>query len=258
MTVHSVTIGAGDTPALMLHCALASHQAIVPLARLFPGLTSTCMDLLGHGMNQPPDRPNSLAANAAAAADLWTGPGWVTGHSYGAAVAIRFALDHPDRVTHLVLIEPVLFAAASHAAGYAQFRKDFIPIGEAFAANDMDRAAQHFIALWGDGTPWADVPKPLRDYAVHRMDFIAQSAADLEEDQSGMCAAGVLEELNIPVTLIRGATSHPVIADVHDKLAECLPNATQHVVAGAGHMAPITHTADVADIIKAKTQSLLR
>lgn len=251
MTAHAITIGQGGTAAVLLHCSLASHQAIVPLAKMLPDLTCTCMDLLGHGKSAAPAGPNDLAANAGAVADIWRGPGWVIGHSYGAAVALRFALDQPTRVTRLILIEPVLFAIAQKTAGYAQFRSDFAPIGQAFASGDMDAAAMHFMALWGDGTPWAQVPPALRAYATARMHFIAQSAADLEDDKSGICAAGELERLTIPVTLIRGETSHPVIAAVHDALARRLPNVSQHVISGAGHMAPLSHTADVADIIRA-------
>lgn len=251
MTPFAATIGQGETPALLLHCSLASHQAIVPLANALPDLRCTCMDLLGHGANPAPDGPNDLQTNAAAAQRVWDGPGWVIGHSYGAAVAVRFALNHPDRVTRLVLIEPVLFAAARDSAGYAQFQKDFIPIGDAFDSRDMDAAAQHFMALWGDGTPWSKTPEKLRNYAAKRMPFIAESTGDLEHDRSGIFALGALEQLAMPTILIRGETTHPVISDIHAALARRIPDATQHVVVGAGHMAPISHTADVAAIVQA-------
>jgi len=250
VTAFSTIKGQGPTQALLLHCSLASHQALLPLASQLPDLTCTCMDLLGHGANPAPDGPNDLAANTAAAAAVWQGPGWVIGHSYGAAVAVRFALDHPDRVTRLILIEPVLFAAAKESAGYAQFQQDFIPIDQAFAAQDMDLAAHRFIALFGDGTPWADVPAPLRAYAAKRMGFIGESAQDLEDDQTNITGAGILEALDIPTLLIRGADCHPVMTAVHDALARRMPQAKQHVIDGAGHMAPITHTADVAAVIK--------
>ncbi len=253
MTPFTKDVGQGGTPALLLHCALAAHQAILPLAIKLPGLMATCMDLLGHGASPTPDGPNDLEANAAAAATVWQGPGWVIGHSYGAVVALRFAANHPEKVTRLILIEPVLFAAAGKGTGAAQFAKDFAPIGAAFDAGDMESAAQHFMGLWGDGTPWAKVPAPVRAYATARMGFIAESAADLEGDQTGLCAAGALEGLDCPVTLIRGSETHPIIADIHDALETRLPQARQHVIKGAGHMAPISHIDAVTEAILSDT-----
>jgi len=250
LTANAIVVGKGATPALFLHCSLASHQAIAPLASALPNLTGTCMDLLGHGANPPPDGPNDLRANANAAAALWKQAGWVVGHSYGAAVALRFALDHPERVSRLVLIEPVLFAAAAGGAGLAQLEKDFAPIAQAFSADDMETAARNFMALWGNETPWSKVPAQLRAYATARMGFIAESAADLEEDATGILSGAGLENLNVPTLLIRGKTTHPVIAEIHDALEHRLPNAAQAMISGAGHMAPVSHSADVADAIK--------
>lgn len=39
----------------------------------------------------------------------------VIGHSFGATVALRLALERPELVRSLVLVEPVLFAAAKAA-----------------------------------------------------------------------------------------------------------------------------------------------
>jgi lipase len=40
------------------------------------------------------------------------GPVHLIGHSFGATVALRLAIEAPERVASLTLIEPVLFAAA--------------------------------------------------------------------------------------------------------------------------------------------------
>lgn len=207
------------------------------------------MDLLGHGASPTPVGANDLAANAAAAKAVWQGPGWVIGHSYGAAVAVRFALDHPDRVTRLVLIEPVLFALADGTQAQAKFQQDFLPVSAALAQDDLETAARHFMAIWDDRIPWQAIPPAMRAYAADRMPFIRDSAADLEQDQTGIGAAGVLEDLHVPTTLIRGENTHPVIAAVHDCLAARLPSAAQRVIADAGHMAPLTHAEAVAKAI---------
>ena len=44
---YAVTIGAGP-PALMIHCSLARHEVLLPLAQLLPNRV-TLFDIPGHG-----------------------------------------------------------------------------------------------------------------------------------------------------------------------------------------------------------------
>jgi pimeloyl-ACP methyl ester carboxylesterase len=71
-------------------------------------------DQIGWGKSPKPDMHYSfqlLAANTAALLDhLGVGKVAVLGHSTGGMTATRFALMYPDRVTHLVLEDPLGFA----------------------------------------------------------------------------------------------------------------------------------------------------
>jgi pimeloyl-ACP methyl ester carboxylesterase len=72
------------------------------------------LDLYGYGESDswPGNGPFTLTAEAALAdAVLPTGNGLIhlVGHSYGGAVALRFATQYPERLRSLVLIEPVAF-----------------------------------------------------------------------------------------------------------------------------------------------------
>jgi pimeloyl-ACP methyl ester carboxylesterase len=51
------------------------------------------------------------------------------------------------------------------------------------------------------------------------------------------------------VLLVEGERSPPVVAAIQARLAERLPRAERIVVAGAGHMAPLTHPRPVAEAI---------
>jgi pimeloyl-ACP methyl ester carboxylesterase len=68
-------------------------------------------DQIGWGKSPKPDIHYSfqlLAANTAALLDhLGAGEVAVLGHSTGGMTAVRFTLMHPDRVTHLVLEDPL-------------------------------------------------------------------------------------------------------------------------------------------------------
>jgi pimeloyl-ACP methyl ester carboxylesterase len=60
----------------------------------------------------------------------------------------------------------------------------------------------------------------------------------------------------MPVDLIRGAQTQPAIAAIHAVLTSRIPIAKDQVVDGAAHMAPLTHTSDVAAIIGAADQEI--
>ena len=173
------------------------------------------------------------------------------GHSFGATVALRMALERPEAIRSLTLIEPVLFAAA-RAAGDPAWRQNLRalqPFATAIAAGDRIAAAAAFQAVWG--VSFSDMPAPQRDYLAARIHLIAAVDPTLQQDTAGLLAFGRLEALGLPVLLVEGATSPPVIAAIQTELQRRLPQVTRTVVPGAGHMSPLTHPAEVAALIAA-------
>ncbi|MDX8354590.1 alpha/beta hydrolase [Cognatiyoonia sp. IB215182] len=247
--VHAVTVGTG-APVIMVHCALARHDRLLPLAGAIGGHV-TLFDMPGHGKSADWDGKTEyqgLVADAAAA--LCDGPTHLIGHSFGATAMLRLAVTRPDLVSRLTLIEPVYFAAAKRMPEHNQHAKAFRPFVMAMLAGDEARAAEVFNSLWG-ATPWEDVPARLRTYLIARIHLIVAGAAAIEEDADGIISAERLGALDIPVTLIRGADSQPVISAIHQRLVGRIPQARDHVVPGAAHMLPLTHTEEVAKIIRA-------
>jgi pimeloyl-ACP methyl ester carboxylesterase len=93
-----------------------------------------------------------------------------------------------------------------------------------------------------------------KDYLTERIHLVVAGGAAIEEDADGITSEARLGALNIPVTLIRGAQTQPVIKAVHDTLVARIPQSTDHVVANAGHMIALTHVAQIAKIIRAADQ----
>jgi pimeloyl-ACP methyl ester carboxylesterase len=58
-----------------------------------------------------------------------------------------------------------------------------------------------------------------------------------------------LESLEMPVLIIRGDQSPAIIERVAEEIAARLPDVGVATVPGAGHMAPITHSDEVAGLI---------
>ncbi len=130
-SVNGVTVrvrhGGSGPPIVLLHGHPRTHttwHAVAP--RLADRFTVVCPDLRGYGDSTTlPDEPDHRQASKAAMAGdivaLMHALGHeafaVVGHDRGAYVALRTALDHPDRVTRLVIL-------------------DAVPIGEALARAD--------------------------------------------------------------------------------------------------------------------------
>ncbi|NJM82478.1 MAG: alpha/beta fold hydrolase, partial [Tabrizicola sp.] len=115
-------------PVLALHCSLAHSGAWSGLVERLRGVTVTALDEPGHGKAADWDGQEEIhGLTTRIAVELAEmlgdgGPIDLMGHSFGATVALRIALDRPDLVRSLVLVEPVIFAAAGRSAAWPPFR----------------------------------------------------------------------------------------------------------------------------------------
>ena len=242
--------GQGGEAALLLHCSLAHSGAWDGVARaLAERLRLSAPDLVGHGRGPAPDpaRDYHDQCTEVALGHLPPGRSHLIGHSFGATVALRLALDHPERIASLTLFEPVLFAAARGRPGWSAHVASMAGIGPRLASGDAAGATRDFLAQWGGGVPLEAMPSAQRSYMIDRIWVVPASAPALEEDSARLLPR--LGQLTCPVLLIEGETSPPVIAEIQSALAAAIPQARRAVIAGAGHMAPVTHPADVAGAI---------
>ncbi|MFA1671857.1 alpha/beta fold hydrolase [Rhizobium mongolense] len=126
--------GGSGPPVLLLHGHPRTHMTWGRVADLLsPHFTVVCPDLPGFGRSyQPVDAPDhrfsSKREKANACVELMAHLGYgtfaVAGHDRGSYVAFRMALDHPDIVSKMVVI-------------------DSVPILEA-----LERADEKFARLW--------------------------------------------------------------------------------------------------------------
>lgn len=212
------------------------------------------VELPGHGRApaMDPVRPLHDQATALATAALPEQPVTVIGHSYGATVGLRLALENPSPVAGLVLIEPVLFTALRDTAPAvrAQEGDHFGQIRALFEAGRPTDAARMFVSRWG-GAPWDDIPAAARAAMAAQMEVALATDAVVGHDSPGLLAPGRLEGLEIPVLLIEGAASPSVISLVQQALEARMPHARRVIIPGAGHMAPVSHADAVAKAIAA-------
>lgn len=249
----------GARPALALHCSLAHAGAWGPLAQQLDGVTLTATDQPGHGRAADWDGQSDLhgiTTHASVAMAEYLGQGApidLFGHSFGGTVALRVALERPDLVRSLTLVEPVIFAAARSAEhpAYTPFRISHLEFAALVRAGQREQAAALFHSHWGNGAAFADLPEKTRAYMVDRIHFIVAQNPVLLDDAAGLLRYMGLEALGIPVLLIDGADSPPIIHAVHDELSRRLPQVQRLSVPEAAHMVSITHAAVVAPVVQA-------
>lgn len=240
--------GNEDRPALALHCMMGNASYWRPIAAALADLVQiTAPDMPGHGPSGewdggPPDFHTQVTREAAT---LIERPLDLIGHSIGATVALRIAVAAPEAIRSLTLIEPVLFAAAPDPLNAHEMGA----IRDLVAAGDLPGAAQRFLATWG-GLAWEKQTATAQQRLARQMEMVISGNDALMHDSANILREGGLESIDAPVMLIMGGDSPPVIPAIADALAARLPDVGRAVVKGAAHMLPITHPAQIADLLR--------
>ena len=236
VAINTVIGGSGD-PVLLLHgfpqnMAVWAHVAPV-LAR---GHTVVCTDLRGYGDSDKPPQDEDLAnysfrRMAQDQVDVMRALGFerfhVVGHDRGARTAQRMALDHPDVVHSLALLDIVptydMFdrADAENARAYWHwyFLQQPAPYPEEIIAANTDHFYEGCLAGWG-ATRLADFdPEQLAEYRrTWRTresifggcaDYRAAAHVDVRLDE-----ADLQRKVDCPALVLWG--EHGVIADLFD------------------------------------------
>lgn len=246
----------GARRVLALHCSLGNSGMWSGLAERLTGVSVMAPDLPGHGKSGDWDGRedfHALSARVATSMAEFVGTGEpvdLIGHSFGATVALRIALERPGHVRSLVLVEPVIFAAAKGDATYAPLLAEHRALALLIAKGDRAKAAALFHARWGTGGAFADLTARQQGAIIARIHLVAAQNDVLLDDTAGLLRPGGLEAIRVPVLMVEGIDSPPVIHAVHRALCAKLPSVTRLFVQGAGHMVPITHPDAVARSIQ--------
>lgn len=125
----------GAPPVVLLHGFTASSASFVEnIEGLRKHFTVVAVELLGHGDSDAPDDPAPYRPEVATARlrglfdALGFGEVLLCGHSLGGALALRFALEHPERTAGVVVINSN--SAAGDAAWRAEARANLAALAE--------------------------------------------------------------------------------------------------------------------------------
>jgi pimeloyl-ACP methyl ester carboxylesterase len=166
----------------------------------------------------------------------------IVGHSYGAAVALKAALLHPQRVSALALYEPTLFALVDAQApppnGVDGIRSTVAAAVDALNRQNRDEAASHFIDFWMGAGSWAAMPPQRKPAIADSVVNLAHWAHALLAEPAPLEA---FAQLDIPILYMVGDRSPESAHAVARLLIPKLPRLTTVRFPGLGHMAPVTH-----------------
>jgi pimeloyl-ACP methyl ester carboxylesterase len=173
----------------------------------------------------------------------------LVGHSFGATVALRLALEHPGLVRSLTLIESVFFSAAKDAnrPEFDTHMGAHLGFYDLLDKQDKIGAARAFSDIWGGQVPFDDLPQAQRIYMAERIEMIRAGGESLLGEGVDYIPLARVAQLTVPVLLIQGSKTDPIVAAVHASLDDVLPNSDRRIIEGGGHMVPISHPAEVAN-----------
>ena len=231
-----------DKPAIvLLHGSADSPQSWQPVAALLGAqFTVSALPL------PPIATPLALDTDLPWLTQLMahTGARVLAGHSYGALLALRWALDNPGRLDRLVLGEPIAWGIASDVAGFAtQMDALLTQCLAQFAAGRAEVAMHWLVDYWNKPGFWQALPEKIR---VNLTAAAARTAAEVASGAADRTAASEVARMAVPTVLVAGAASTRESKIVAERLASAIPGATLLLLEGAGHQFLRSHAGQVA------------
>ena len=247
--LHVVELGPPDAaPVVMLHGASSNLEVMRPLAdRLAQDHRVILIDRPGHGWSTRANFSDSTPAPQArmisqALGTLGVGKAIVVAHSWSGALALRIALDHPERLAGLVMLAPVAYpwpggvsqynyAVTAPAIGPLLAHTVMLPLGLLLA----DSGARSVFApqVMPDNFVKDSATRLLlrpREFVANAWDLVTLRAAMAEQ-------APRYADIAVPVTIIAGDADKTVSTHIHSQpLARTARNAKLIVLDGVGHM----------------------
>ena len=221
---------AGDgPPVVLLHGLSATRRNVVQGSRALikRGYRLISYDARGHGASSPAPRYeySDLVADLAAVLDhLEIERAALVGSSMGAATAMAFTLEHPERVPALVQITPA----------YTGYARTGDVDGEVWGklATALDGGVDEFVRVaQPPGLPerWREVAREATRQRMERHEHLEAVGQALREIPQSVAWKGLeaLSSLEVPVLIVGSQddadTLHPL--GVAEEYARKLPNA---------------------------------
>jgi pimeloyl-ACP methyl ester carboxylesterase len=238
--IHYERSGAGF-PVILLHAGVADSRMWAPQAAAFEKEFDVIRpDQRGFGKSEMPPGPWSPVEDLLVLIDeLGLKPAHLVGCSMGGSFAIDFALDHPDRISKLVLV--------GSAIGGFTFRPEhahlFAEAATARNSGDMDALNEAMLHLFLDGPKRRHgyVAEPLRKLFLDMNAIAVRADFEKAPPTQNLLAIRRLHEITAPTLVIVGDKDLPTVLEAADLLADSIPNARKAIIKDAAHLPNLEH-----------------
>ena len=252
--IHFVRKGEAGRPTLLLHSTGVGSIQWLRFARRLKDRVCFIPDF----MNYPPS-------------DAWSGegpPDWrvdleacrtlvlsqsepvdIIGHSYGGHIALHLAHDHPDRIRKMALHEPIAWGVFQDAGppamqeAFGTLRQRFFPEPPL----SVEAWLLKFVDYWNGDGAWAALSEKRRQTWRDRFQKIHYEVRHLCFDPYTLDHWATM---TTPTCITVSEHATPEEATACALLAERIPSVHCLPTPG-GHLAPMTHSADVLPVLAA-------
>ena len=243
--------GTGE-PVLLIHGAFIA-EAYAPLCGepALSGYRLVRYHRRGYAASSPVTAPFSIGQQAADCRALLEQLGiecaHVVGHSSGGAIALQLALDAPQVVHSLILLEPGLLDVPSGAL----LPQVLEPMLAQYGAGDKEGAADNFLR-WAIGLEyraWLDrlIPRAFEQSVDDADTFFGVELPSMQEWRFTREDARRITQPVLGVLGAESASIWPGWNEDQERLREWLPQTEPFVVAGANHALEVRDPRGVAD-----------
>jgi len=188
------------------------------------------------------------------------------GHSWGALLAMAYAMRRPERVSHLVLMNPAPASGAEAAAMREDWQRAWpedraamavIAATPEFAAGDLATEARYYRRHYAPTVPAALLEDLLARMRAHFTPEGVRLAAAIEDRllddtwrRDGFDLVPGLAEQDIATLVLHGDRDFVPLACA-ERIARAVPRGRLEVVAGTGHFSYLERPVEVAGRISA-------
>jgi pimeloyl-ACP methyl ester carboxylesterase len=171
----------------------------------------------------------------------------VVGHSFGGAIALEFAAQHPTRVASLELLEPMFPTAPAGAA----FVHAMAPLVDRYEVGDAEGAVHGFLAMVGDRNWRATIEQTVPGGIAQA---VKDAATFFETELPGSTWTFGPEQaaaITCPVLSVLGSKATPLFVEGRDLLHAWFPDCQDADILGATHLLQMQAPRSVAAAIAA-------
>jgi pimeloyl-ACP methyl ester carboxylesterase len=248
-------VGAGE-PVLLVHGAIFSSVGFDPLLpeAALKGYQLISYNRRGYAGSTRARVPFTMADQAADALALLDKLGirraHIVGHSYGGAIALQIAQNHPERVASLSLFEPAIFEPTP------ALQEVFNAINTAsaiFQKTDTVGALSLFMDKVGAQGSWDEMTR--QGATAMQAQAVADAGTFFNVEVPAMAewkfTFDDVAKLRMPVFYLTGQASRTPFQETHMRLKQTLPQATGVLLPNAGHELQMSQPAAVAGVLAA-------